>query len=52
MPPVRNDTPPAERSGATVVTRMLVATGTAGAPDIPVPKQHDTHVEHDDACRA
>ncbi|SPV03679.1 hypothetical protein [Burkholderia cenocepacia] len=52
MPPVRNDTSAAEGGGATIVTPPLAAAGTAGAPDMPVPKQQDTHATHDDACRA
>lgn len=52
MPPVRNDTSPAERGGATIATPTLAAAGTAGAPDMAVPKQQDTHAAHDVACRA
>lgn len=32
-----------------MVTPTLAAAGTAGALDIPVPKQQDTHAAHDDA---
>ena len=52
MPPVRNDTSPAERGGATVVTPTLAAAGASSAPGIAEPKQQNTHAAHDDACRA
>lgn len=47
MPPVRNDTTPAEdgRGRATRVTSVVTATtGIAGSP---VPKQQEAQVEHE-----
>ena len=52
MPPVRNDTTTADSGRETIAARTSAAAGTAGAPDMPVPKQQDTHAEHCDACRA
>lgn len=49
MPPVRNDTTTTEGGCETIATLTSAAAGTTGAPDMPVPKQHDTHAEQDDA---
>lgn len=47
MPPVRNDTTPAE-DGSGIVTRVAsMVAATTGMAGSPVPKQQEAHVEHE-----